>query len=240
MKKFILSVFALAAVVSASAESKVEVSAGADLVSDYVFRGLDQASGFSVQPSFGLSIGGFSVGAWGSTSLDMSSKELDFTIGYELGNFSLSFTDYWWDGKNAANYFRVGSLEPTAHYGEVALGYTISEKFPLALSASMYVYGADKRFNDDGEEVQAYSTYLHASYPFAIKSFDFEAGIGVAPYKKGAYAIDHANSCITDINLCISRDIVFSEKFTLPLFVDTIFSPAYNDAYIVFGLSLNL
>lgn len=237
MKKFILSVFALAAVVSASAESKVEVSAGADLVSDYVWRGCDQESGFSVQPGMSLGLGGFTVGAWGSTSITFSdgAKELDFYASYEIGNFSIGFTDYWWEGKSANNYFT--KLEGySGHLGEVSLGYTICDKFPLALSASMFVYG-DQDLDEKGN--QAYSTYLRASYPFAIKSFDFEAGVGVVTRKDAYYAAER-NSNVTDVNLRVSRDIVFSEKFTLPLFVDTIFSPAYNDAYIVFGLSLNL
>lgn len=238
MKKFILSVFALAAVVSASAESKLEVSGGADLVSDYVVRGLDQGAGASIQPNLTFSLGGLSIGAWGSTSLtNYDSKELDFILGYEIGNFSVSFIDYWWDGKvnsidgSGPKYFNAG-----LHYGEVTLAYTLCEKFPLTLSASTYVYGDDKTRDGD----QAYSTYLNVSYPFSIKEFDLGVGMGFATYKYGVYGIADDRSCITDISLSASRDVKITENFSLPLFVDVILAPAYNDAFFIIGMSFNL
>ncbi|MFR5870839.1 MAG: TorF family putative porin [Alistipes sp.] len=55
---------------SLKAQSGVVVNVGADLVSGYVWRGVYQiGSGASVQPSLGLAYKGFSIGAWGSTSL---------------------------------------------------------------------------------------------------------------------------------------------------------------------------
>ncbi len=238
MKKFILSVFALAAMVSATAENKLEVSAGADLVSDYVVRGLDQGAGASVQPNLTFSLGGLSVGAWASTSIaNFDSKELDFILGYEIGNFSISMTDYWWDGKTNSidevgpKYFNAG-----LHYGEVALSYTICEKFPLALTACTYIYGDDKTRDGD----QAYSTYLNVSYPFSISDYDLGVGMGFATYKYGVYGIAEDRSCITDISLSVSRDVKITENFSLPLFADVILSPAYNDAFFIFGMSFNL
>ena len=45
------------------------VSGKADFVSDYIWRGLDQNSGFSIQPSLTLSYKGLSLNAWGSQTL---------------------------------------------------------------------------------------------------------------------------------------------------------------------------
>lgn len=45
------------------------VTAKADFVSDYIWRGAYQNSGFSVQPTLGLSYGNLSLSAWGSQSL---------------------------------------------------------------------------------------------------------------------------------------------------------------------------
>lgn len=44
------------------------VTAKADFVSDYIWRGAYQNSGFSVQPTLGLSYGNLSLSAWGSQS----------------------------------------------------------------------------------------------------------------------------------------------------------------------------
>lgn len=52
-----------------SAQDKLSVHAKADFVSDYVWRGADQQSGCSVQPSLTLGYAGFSLNVWGSQSL---------------------------------------------------------------------------------------------------------------------------------------------------------------------------
>ncbi len=241
VRKFLLG--AVASVMSLSVAptmaAEVEVAAGADFVSSYVWRGADQLSGFSVQPGASVTVGGFTAGLWGSTSIDCNAKELDFYVAYEIGGFSIGFTDYWWEGSktedNATQYFTTAGR--TSHYGEVNLGYTFGEKFPLSLSVNTFVYGRGD-LNRAGDK-QAYSTYFHASYPFVLGGFDFETGIGIASSKySGCYA--NAYSVVQDVNLCVSYDVQITDKFALPLFVDTIFSPATDDAFIVFGFSLNL
>ena len=80
---------------SAMAQDEVEASVGADLVSGYEWRGQD-LGGFSVQPSMSVAYKGFSLGAWGSVGLDKEdTKEMDLTLGYSTGGFSVSVTDYW-------------------------------------------------------------------------------------------------------------------------------------------------
>lgn len=46
-----------------AAQDKVEVSLGADIVSKYVWRGFDQGSGASIQPTLGLAYKGLSLSA---------------------------------------------------------------------------------------------------------------------------------------------------------------------------------
>ena len=71
------------------AQPQTEISIGGDLVSTYVWRGVYQ-SGFSLQPEIGLSVGGFTVGVWGSTDLD-NFKEVDLSVGYSVrGGFGRS------------------------------------------------------------------------------------------------------------------------------------------------------
>ena len=70
--KFIIASILGAAVTlssAASAQEKVTVNGNIDLVNNYVWRGMDQNSGFSVQPTLGLSYKGLSLSAWGSQSL---------------------------------------------------------------------------------------------------------------------------------------------------------------------------
>ena len=112
------------------AQDKVEASVGADLVSGYIWRGQD-LGGVSVQPSLEISYKGFSLGAWGSVGFESTdTKEFDLTLGYSIGGFSVSVTDYWFntqvetgiddDGETifATNkYFKYGA-HSTAHVFE--------------------------------------------------------------------------------------------------------------------------
>ena len=73
-----------------------------DLVNNYVWRGMDQNSGFSVQPTLGMSYKGFSLSVWGSQSLmnnaERDVQELDLNLSYSIGGLSATLTDYWWGG----------------------------------------------------------------------------------------------------------------------------------------------
>ena len=82
--KFIIASILGAAVTfssAASVQEKVTAKGNIDLVNNYVWRGMDQNSGFSVQPTLGLSYKGLSLSAWGSQSLtnnaDRDVQELD-------------------------------------------------------------------------------------------------------------------------------------------------------------------
>ena len=68
MRTFKVMALTLVGVLSASvanAQDEVEVSVGADVVTNYLWRGQKLGEG-SVQPTLGISYNGLSVGAWGS------------------------------------------------------------------------------------------------------------------------------------------------------------------------------
>lgn len=76
------------------AQDKVEASVGTDLVSGYIWRGQDLGN-VSIQPSLSIAYKGFSLSAWGSVGFEKSdTKEFDLTLGYGIGGFSVSVTDY--------------------------------------------------------------------------------------------------------------------------------------------------
>ena len=208
-------------------EPVVTVSGGADVVSTYTWRGLDQ-SGAAVQPAIGISAAGFSLSAWGSMPFDMASglKEIDFTLGYSAGGFSVSVTDYWWSGE-ATPYFGEDT-----HYYEAMLGYTFGEKFPLSVSWSTMFAGADKLADGD----QAYSTYIQLAYPFEVYTVDCTASLGITPWK-GMYADGFD---VATIGFRASKDFLQSEKISLPLFVEVIAAPAMKDVHLLAGVSFRL
>ena len=227
--KHALAILGMATVLPMAAQedgSKFFVNGKADLVSDYVWRGAYQGSGVSVQPSLTMGYGGLSLNVWGNQSLSKEAKEFDINLSYTLKNFTLTVSDYWWTGVD----------QPYGHYDkqhffEGTLAYTVSEKFPLTLSWSTMFAGADK---DEDGDLRA-STYVNASYPFALPlCITLTPSVGFTPWK-GMYW-DKAG--VTDVALKASKDIVSTEHFTIPLYVQAIVSPVYDRTYLVAGMSI--
>ena len=204
-------------------DKKWTITAEADLVSSYVWRGMYQ-TGVSIQPLLSLSVYGITLGSWGSSDFSAFTKEVDFFLSYETGGFSVNLSDYWWSGEGESFFKERGS-----HCLEAGLGYTFSEKFPLSLGINTMLRG-DEDKKPDGK--QQYSTYITANYSFAVKGVDCEAGIGISPWK-GMYS---ENFNVASITARATKNLQLSGKYTLPVFVELILSPAQDNAYLVFGL----
>ena len=215
------------------AQPQTEISIGGDLVSTYVWRGVYQ-SGFSLQPEIGLSVGGFTVGVWGSTDLD-NFKEVDLSVGYSVRGFSVGVTDYWWGGQRLgdgrfAPYFKYGDT----HYFEGTLAYEFGEKFPLGISWSTMFAGADKKENGD----RAWSSYVELAYPFSVGSVELTAAAGAAPWAAPAWLPGGYDGFqISNVSLKASRASPVSEKYEIPLFVQLAVNPQLNYMNLVIGLS---
>jgi hypothetical protein len=212
-----------------------EFSVGADLVSSYVWRGVYQGGGASIQPSVGLSVSGFSLSAWGSSNISGGNKEVDFTVGYEVAGLSLGITDYWWNGEGTQKYFYYDTHNDAGHVFEFSAGYTLPvETFPLHLSWNTFFTGYDYyTAKDDGSLDRSYSTYIEASYPFSVKEVSLEAALGLTPWE-GSYAADFS---VVNISLKASKEIKITDSFSLPVFGQVITNPRSEDIFFVFGVS---
>lgn len=204
------------------------VTGKADFVSDYIWRGAYQNSGFSVQPTLGLSYGNLSLSAWGSQSLTKSdgAQEFDINLSYTIGNLGITLTDYWWNGISMP----YGDYTHDHHF-EGSLSYFFGDNFPLTLGwATMFAGGDDKV---DGD--RAYSTYISATYHISCPSeITLTPSVGFTPWK-GMYNADGAT--FTDISLKASKEIPITERFSLPFFVQAIASPSFDKTYLIAGLS---
>ena len=228
MKKYIY-VFALFLAVGTAKAQKVDFALGADVVSSYIWRGSYQTS-TAVQPAMGLSVGGFSLSAWGSVPFEGIAKEVDFTASYEIAGLSLAVTDYWWAGEGAQKYFMYESKK-TDHLFEASIGYSLPcEKFPLSLSWNTLFAGADYLVDGD----RAYSTYISAAYPFSIQGIGLSTSLSFTPWK-GIYADDFS---VVNIGLKASKEIKITESFSLPVFGEVITNPRSESIFFVFGISL--
>ena len=84
---------------SLRAQDSFEVTIGADFVNKYVWRGFDQGSGASIQPTLALAWNGLSLSAWGSTRITaLHPNDFDITFAFELGVCSRALPVSWCSG----------------------------------------------------------------------------------------------------------------------------------------------
>ena len=216
--------------IASQAENKFTVNGELGFVSDYVWRGADQNSGFSVQPSLTLGYAGFSLNFWGNQTLSKwedgkGQKEVDINLSYAYKNFSITVSDYWWSGTNMP----YGDYK-NDHYFEGTLAYSFGESFPLALSWSTMFAGGDK--NEDGDLMA--SSYINASYPISLPAdITLTPAVGFTPWK-GMY---WDKAAFTDITLTASKDIKVTKHFHIPFFIQAVVAPVYDRTYLLGGFS---
>ena len=213
----------------AMAQSRVEASVGADLVSGYVWRGQDLGN-VSIQPCVSLGYKGLSLTAWGSVGVSKDdTKELDLTLGYAAGGWSLSVTDYWFDG--GPGYFRYGAGH-TSHVFEAQVGYDFG-----FLAVNWYTnFAGNDGLNNDGD--RAYSSYLNLSAPFRLGGLDWTVEAGATPWATTFYNDGAGGFEVTDVSVAVGREIPLTNRFSLPAFARCTWNPATGGAYFVFGVSL--
>ena len=233
----------------ANSRAETEFSVGGDLVSSYVWRGIYNA-GASFQPSVGLTAGGFSIGFWGSSDFSLGAKEVDLSLAYTIGGFSIGLTDYWWSGEGALDYFQLFKKDANSHLLELNLGYGFD--FGLSLSLNTFLAGAQDKYPDEDEMdmKRSFTTYFEAGYDFSIKDVNLTAAVGFSPWNKthaytggsvfmGGVPYDYSTDgfAVNNISLTAKKDIAITDKFSLPVFGQLSFNPAIEDVFLVFGIS---
>lgn len=219
-----------------SAQSKFELNTGADVVSRYVWRGMDFGRSPAIQPTLSLGYGGLEAGFWGSytlNSLTSASDELDFWLAYSVDISALSITalvnDYYFpnNGKKLGNFNDYNDHEGSgAHTLEAGLVLS-SESFPLSLSSYLNFY------NDAGNNM-----YFQLDCPFNVNEYDVNLFLGATTGSKDNpdyYGAEKFN--LINIGLQVSKEIKISEDFSLPIFTSYTINPTLEQHYLVFGVS---
>lgn len=229
LKKLILLGAVMLSVPTWINAQKLSVIGKVNFVSDYIWRGAYQNSGFSVQPTLGLSYGNFSLSAWGSQSLTKTdgAQEFDINLGYTIGNLGILLTDYWWNGISSP----YGDYKHDHHF-EASVSWCVGERFPLTLSWATLFAGGD----DNGNGDRACSSYINAFYVISCpEDVLLIPAVGFTPWK-GMYDSDGAG--FTDISLKASKEIRLSDSCLLPLSIQAIVAPEFDKAYLVAGLEI--
>ncbi len=206
-----LSVLSLGTIYAQDSESPFSV--GADVVSNYVWRGT-KVAGPSIQPGISFSSGGFEIGAWGSWTLGGKTNEADLFAAYSFDfGLSLGVTDYYYQGEP---YFAYKEGESHAFEGNVAYGIG---DFSIAAN---YIF-------NEGAGAAGGDTYLEASYAFKY----FEAFIGMGD----GWHTGDGDFEVCNIGIGTSREIKITDGFSLPIFGQVIVNPNQEQFNLVVGLS---
>ena len=222
----------LVAGATAHAEDGVETTVAADMVSRYIWRGLDAGS-TAIQPTLGVGYKGLSLTAWGSygvTDPD-DTKEFDLTLGYSVGGFNIGVTDYWFSvgGDPEGRYFKYDA-HATNHIFEATVGYD----FGLASLQWYTNFAGNDGLNKDGK--RAYSSYVEANVPFKLATVDWTATAGAVPFATDFYGT--TGFAVTNLALKATKDIKVTDSFSIPIFGQVVANPCSQKAYLVFGFTL--
>lgn len=215
----------------AAAQEKVEASAGADVVSSYIWRG-QKLGEAAVQPSLGISYKGLSLSAWGSYGITNGSdnKEFDLTLSYSTGGFTIGVTDYFITNSSHGDRYFMYEAHRTAHTFEANIGYDFG---PVALNWFTNFAGLDG-VDDDGD--RAYSSYFELSAPFQLGGLEWTAAVGFVPWETTFYA-DASSFAVTNVTVKAAKEIRVTDRFSLPLFAAISANPSSEQVYLTAGLS---
>jgi len=218
-------------------DNKSYTDLGADIVSSYVWRGqkIDDAPNIQGWGEFG--IGNFIIGTWASANFTGTFLETDIYAGYSIGNLNILLTDYF---SGSENYFDY--TKDTEHSLEFSLDYTISENFPLTITAGTIIAGSDfnvKTYDSMGDEVFSdsnnYSTYLELMYTLTKGDYALDIMVGGTTHE--SYYYDSTGPAIINTGLVLSKEVQLLENITFPISIALIVNPELESVYTVFKIS---
>ncbi len=222
--------FAQDATAESSSNNALSVNAGADLVSTYVWRGMNLAPA-SFQPSLGFSVAGFSLGAWGSADFEHGVNEFDLAAAYNISCVTFGLTDYCgaYTRLEDGTFPKYGDYDNHILEANAALDFgAISDKFKLTIAANVNLVN-DKDDNDD----EQYSTYIEFGYPVTVGDVDVAFALGLTP-AEGLYS-DGFN--VTNISIKGSRTVKITPDFSIPVFAQAVLNPYTEQTYMIFGIT---
>lgn len=216
MKTVKILAVAFVALFSFSSVKAQDFTVATDVVSSYVWRGV-QYSGVSVQPTLDFTVGGFSIGTWGSAGFDgFLEADLYAKYAFDFG-LTVGLTDYYYPGSDYFDYTKASG----SHGYEVNLGYGIGG---LSLAANYILNQAGTAATAGGDK------YFEVGYAF--EKFSIFAGAG-----DGWHTPDGSFG-IVNLGISTSKEIKITDSFSIPLKASAILNPTTKQYYLVAGITL--
>lgn len=214
-----------------------EISLSTDFVNRYIWRGLDLGGDApSIQPNVKLTINNFTVGFWGAYPIfkDAALNEIDIYASYSFsisntGSISIGITDYI-NPDNGVKFFNFANHNshngPGAHSIEFNASYTGPDKFPLTLSANIFVHNVANN-----------PIYLQLGYNVNINDVGVNLFIGATPGDENSYYLTNKFNVI-NAGFTVSKTLSITNEFNLPIFGSIILNPSQENIFYVIGITL--
>ena len=182
---------------------------------------------------------GLSLSAWGSYGLTNpeDTKEFDLTLAYTIGGLNIGVTDYWFnkDGLDPEGRYFKYDAHGTNHVFEGNIGYDFG--FASLQWFTNFAGNDYKAAEEEGEDgKRAYSSYMEVVVPFKLASVDWTATAGAVPYASGIYKTK--GFAVTNLSLKATKEIKVTDSFSIPVFGQIVGNPCSQQAYLVFGFTL--
>jgi len=207
-----------------------------DVVYPYLWRGyklLGNKVAFQPYLSYAFT-DKLTVGVWGTTNLSNATdayNEFDWYVSYQVTPImKVILSDYYWPAtkKNTSwersKYFDYS--EGSAQTLDLSLLFDFSDKgVPLDFQWNTIVGGNDYKYDQDGNATtRAFSSYAEVGYTYSIDKIgvDLRPFVGAVVINGGYYGTDtdgNAGFAFTNVGLNAAKEIKFSEKFSVPVFI---------------------
>ena len=203
-------------------EAESKFNTGADLYSNFIWRGSKYGTGPAIQPAITFLSGGLTIGAWGSFDFN-GYQESDLYFFYRLPfGFDLGLTDYYYPTLSYFDYSRATG----SHAVEINAGLT-SGKF--SLDCNYIINHAGGAGSAGGDK------YIQAGYSFRFLNIFLGAGDGWHTFNSST---GNDNFAICNVGLGTSKTIRVTDSFNIPVTGQIILNPDKKQLFIVVGFTL--
>jgi len=219
--------------------SKFSVSANADLVSRYIWRGMEFGENTPhFQPYLGIGYNlsnsvNFTLGAWGSYGFtgNYNESDLSATVTFatdKSGTFTFGLSDYYYPylGLDYSNYKKEGD---GAHTVELAFNYYGNASFPIHILLSNNILNTPK---------DEKSFYAELGYSFVINDVSLNIFAGGANGISSWHLIPETGFKVINVGINAAKSLKLNESLSIPVSVSWIMNPYLKTTYVVAKVTL--
>jgi hypothetical protein len=197
-------------------EPDSKFSVGADIYTNYIWRGTKYGTGPCIQPAVQFESGGFTIGVWGSFDA-LGYTEADPYVSYSFPfGLNIGFTDYYYPALEVFDF----TENTGSHAFELNSGYSNNG---FSLSANYIINEAG------GAESSGGDMYFQAGYDFKNISLFMGGGNG--------WHTSDGDFKVCNVGIGTSKVIRVTDKFSIPVTGQIILNPEREKLYVVAGFS---